>query len=241
MDTFGFWTVIDETPTSRADGYRLMCRCACGTEKLVPRKVLKKGGSKSCGCHGIYAGIQLAGHLVLSREGRDVMLRCTHGVEFKGRISKGGIRAQNCPCEKKLGANKRHGEAIHATRTVEYNAWRLMRQRCNLPTAKAYPDYGGRGIKVCDRWSKYENFLEDMGRRPEGMSIDRIDPNGNYEPGNCRWTTKVEQARNKRHSVFLTYCGETRHLKEWAEITGHSYSKLIQRVYAGCSPEEVLK
>ncbi|HUB09426.1 MAG TPA: hypothetical protein VMB50_20650 [Myxococcales bacterium] len=92
-----------------------------------------------------------------------------------------------------------HGEAAHGHRTPEWCAWREMRYRCQTPTARAYPQYGGRGIKVCERWQVFENFLADMGRRPSPRhSLDRIDNDGNYEPGNCRWATSLEQNRNRR-------------------------------------------
>jgi hypothetical protein len=80
-----------------------------------------------------------------------------------------------------------------------YSTWVAMRSRCRSPTHSAYRYYGGRGIKVCDRWDLFENFLADMGERPEGMTLDRIDPDGNYEPGNCR-STHSEQMRNTRRS-----------------------------------------
>ena len=90
-----------------------------------------------------------------------------------------------------------HGHTIFG-KSSTYISWQCMGSRCNNPKAAGYAYYGGRGIKVCERWHQFENFLADMGERPEGMTLDRVDSNGNYGPGNCRWATYSDQSRNQR-------------------------------------------
>ena len=95
----------------------------------------------------------------------------------------------------RLNAITTHGMAY----SREYRSWASMKQRCENPNHKRFSDWGGRGISVCDRWQRFENFISDMGPRPEGHSIDREDNDGNYEPGNCRWATRSQQQKNRRN------------------------------------------
>lgn len=104
-----------------------------------------------------------------------------------------------------------------------YETYRGMIKRCYLKTHFHYKDYGGRGIKVCDRWlgkNGFDNFIEDMGKKPSGYSLDRIDNGGDYCPENCRWATSIEQASNKRNNKIITYKGETHIAAEWSRILG---------------------
>ena len=124
----------------------------------------------------------------------------------------------------------RHGGARAAGNTPEYNTWLGMRSRCDNSYHIEFKRYGARGISVCERWKTFANFLADMGQRPPGHSIDRINSDGNYEPGNCRWATRIEQARNKRTSKLLTLNGETHHVLEWAERLNLSINTIRARL-----------
>lgn len=137
---------------------------------------------------------------------------------------------KSCGCQSRMSAYK-HG----MTGTPEYQAWRSMYQRCTNPNNPQYNLYGGRGIKVCNRWREsFDNFYADMGPRPGGeYSIDRVDANGDYEPGNCRWATPAQQSNNKRDNRVIEFDGESHTLTEWATIAGLSKSGLRWRLDNG--------
>lgn len=109
------------------------------------------------------------------------------------------------------------------------------------PRNPQFGDYGGRGITICERWESFENFLADMGEGPSNKSIDRIDNNGNYEPGNCRWATQSEQSRNRRSTHLLTHEGVTLSLIEWSERSGINLATLLTRIKHGWSPADALQ
>lgn len=155
-----------------------------------------------------------------------------------GSLSTG--RTKSCGCLKSDVTRERlttHGQCA----SPEYIAWSNMRQRCDNPCRPEYPDYGGRGIKVCERWTVFENFLADMGKRPDGKSIERRNNEGNYEPLNCVWATKIEQTRNTRRNHKIAHRGETKCLTEWVNALGLNYERVRGRLRIGWSFEEAIK
>lgn len=150
----------------------------------------------------------------------------------------------SCGCGQRAAAsasNTTHGQTKkNVARSAEFMTWRSMRGRCLTVTHKDYKDYGGRGITICERWSCFANFLVDMGLRPRGTSIDRLDNNLGYGPDNCRWATAIEQASNTRRTVNLTFNGRTCSVAQWARDTGINDMVLYRRVKAGWSAEKTL-
>lgn len=125
----------------------------------------------------------------------------------------------------------------------EYMIWSTMKARCYRQTAVGYKNYGGRGVSVCDRWRhSYQNFLDDMGRKPEGdYSIERRDNDGNYDPQNCYWATRKQQSRNRRGNVRVTFQGKTQTVADWAVEVGMSPYTLYHRIRKGWPPEIALR
>lgn len=140
-------------------------------------------------------------------------------------------KTKSCGC-----LARKHGESKSPT----YLSWVGMRRRCIREDRPHWGDYGGRGIRICDRWESYENFVADMGERPAGCTLDRIDNDGDYEPSNCRWATPSEQSRNRRSNRPITVDGETRTIVEWSELSGVHRSTIWRRLKRGWAPREAV-
>lgn len=151
----------------------------------------------------------------------------------KSRVKYG--ETKSCGC---LNRNFKHGMRNSAT----YNSWINMKTRCLNPKNNRYQYYGQRGIKVCDRWlNSFENFLEDMGEKPEGFSIDRIDNNMDYSKENCRWATNLEQMNNMSTNKLIAYLGKTQSLMGWSKELNFKYKSVANRLSRGWSFEESIK
>ena len=122
-----------------------------------------------------------------------------------------------------------------------YGSWYRMIRRCTDEKYERFQKYGAKGVKVCDRWLEFANFLEDMGERPDGHTLDRIDAKKGYSPDNCRWATPLEQALNRSSTVMVTYAGEELCLKHAAEAAGVPYSTVQNRMYRGWPQERWLE
>lgn len=148
-------------------------------------------------------------------------------------LNDGGVKSCSC-----LLFN---GHPTHSqSRTSLYYLWNTMKQRCQNIKNINYKHYGGRGIKVCERWELYENFRDDMGHRPNSTSLDRIDNDGNYEPGNCRWASLSEQHNNCRSNVFITYKSIKKTAIQWATYFNINYHTFYSRLSRGWSMEEIV-
>lgn len=144
------------------------------------------------------------------------------------------------PKEAGVMPGRTHGYSCGENKSPLYQTWLDMKSRCRNPSNDRYARYGGRGIQVCERWNSFENFLEDMGERPEGMTLDRVDNDGNYEPGNCRWATRRQQQGNTARSRILTHNGKSQHLAAWARELDVGVELLSSRIRRGWTVERTL-
>lgn len=151
---------------------------------------------------------------------------------YKYSITSG--RTQSCGClhveRASNNSNLKHGHARAGKKSREFLAWQEMHRRCYDPKRDRYPNYGGRGICVCPRWHKFENFLHDMRRCPDGLTLGRLDNDKNYTKNNCEWQPRLIQANNKSTTHFITHDGKTMSLADWARESCVPYTVLISRI-----------
>ncbi len=163
---------------------------------------------------------------------RMFICKCDCGKEKKVylKVLKNGI-SKSCGCLRKE-IHTTHGFASNVGRRREYRIYDAMKSRCNNKKHRGYEKYGGAGVCVCDRWMEcFENFIADMGPCPKGCSIDRFpNPDGNYEPSNCRWATNAQQARNKSSNINIEFDGITMCLADWAKWLGVRHNTLTYRI-----------
>jgi hypothetical protein len=224
---------------------RWLCRCDCGREKVVRGMLLRLGKTTSCGCFrreqvrrkdmaglkfGRLTALDFAGINQHAHATWHCRCDCGQEVTVDGNSLRTG-NTKSCGCFDRDRASERatrHGRA----RTREYRIWTAMIQRCYNEDHVSYRNYGARNVIVCEAWREdFAAFFRDMGHCPQGMSIDRKDPQGPYSPENCHWATHKEQNENRRHTVRLTHNDETRTLSEWATVTGLASRTIYMRIF----------
>lgn len=170
--------------------------------------------------------------------GRFTAWQCVCDCGTTSVVPSGALRSGNtktCGCGRRQVNNKnnlQHG----MIRTYTYRAWVRMRVRCR---DKDNPNYGRRGLTVCQQWEDFKTFLHDMGEAPVGRTLDRIDPNKGYAPDNCRWATQKEQSRNKRTTRYLEWRGQRKPFSDWADQFGISQWTIANRVRLGWTPDRI--
>lgn len=171
---------------------------------------------------------------------RTWLFRCECGTEVA--LQANGVtrgKTKSCGCYRRDWGRER--STVHGLhRTPTYHSWQSMIGRCSYPSQRHYREYGGRGIKICERWMTFANFLADMGERPLGMTLDRENTNGHYEPDNCRWATPIQQARNTRSNLIVRVHGLNLSLVEACEELGLRYSTIYGRMRRGLTFEDAI-
>lgn len=223
------------------------CACDCGRECLYRASELNRGKCKTCGQCGVAQvepGQRFGGRTALHpvRGNGRWLCRCDCGalgvVQASELVQGLSVRCRSCAGKEFYAHHARNSPSRHPL----YRTWFGMVTRCTDPKDPQYRLYGGRGIAICERWrSSFNAFLADMGDRPSAShSIDRINNNGNYEPGNCRWATDFEQAQNTRSNVVLELNGVRRCIAEWARRLGLCPGTLRKRWSLGWSDADIL-
>lgn len=175
------------------------------------------------------------------------LCRCECGNEKIAYQSNLGRSTPSCGCKRSENHRKAtttHGHAgNYGRRSAVYRVWASMKERCQNPNTKPWCHYGGRGIKVCERWQSFENFFADMGNPPKGLTLERVNNEGNYEPSNCRWATRREQILNRRPTPLSDTCGKGHKFTEanthWYTYNGYQCRacKECRKIYESRRPK----
>ncbi len=158
----------------------------------------------------------------------------------KGNLVSGNTKSCGCLLSETSRSQGKKNKTHGMSKKSIYNIWRSMRKRCLVKSTTMYRYYGGRGIKICKRWDIFENFYKDMGDRPKGLTIDRINNNKNYTPNNCRWATELEQHNNTSANIIVTFDGIKRSIAEWCRIKKINSNLVYYRKNKGMSPKNAI-
>lgn len=248
---YGKLTVISEAGVNKWKHRMWLCSCECGNKTTVDTATLNSGHTQSCGCMSKKAkdltGMRFGYLTVIKKNGRvsnhnKWLCKCDCGNEvscFQYNLERG--TSTSCGCKRSCYARQKrncHGES---TSTL-YKKWSSMKTRCENSANAGYKYYGGKGIKICDEWQEFWNFREwaYANGYKDGLTIERIDINGDYCPQNCKWISAYEQASNKRNNSFIEYGGKKQTASQWARELGIGKDTITYRIRAGWSPEECL-
>lgn len=175
---------------------------------------------------------------------RKVRVQCDCGIEkivHMSHLVQGRTRSCGCLHREVTSKMLTERQTTHGYfGTKIYSVWNSMLDRCCNPRHYSYARYGGRGITVCERWFKFENFLADMGEAPAGLTLDRIDNDNGYSPENCRWATVRQQMNNRGTCRLLTHAGRTQNVTQWAEELGIPRKGIYDLLYRGIPEDEVI-
>lgn len=232
-DKYGNLTLVSDLRTFKGKT-KWHCLCDCGKPTVVSQTALRTEHTKTCGCvigEPTPVGVRFGRLVVLSKasgvdERTHWKVLCDCGTETSVRayrVKHGETRSCGCLVSDTNSTHRMSG-------TSTYRAWAHAKDRCVNAANPDWPDYGGRGVTFHSAWYNFANFFRDMGERPNGTSIDRINNEGGYEPGNCRWATNKEQSRNRRSNINVCYKGRTLCLLDAAKVANLKYDTVRARI-----------